>query len=367
MLELRSIDDSNALFNDSTIHPAFSWWYVDVLNAKGDGCVCIFSQGLPFLPSSSVAKPDRFSVNVVLYKEGKESFYLLQEYPAAAVTRSVSAASGISTEREEIWQIGSHSFSRRIENGRVHCNIALHSAADTEAHAIVGNIQLSGALISNIAPTGRANSAHQWIPMSSQCSAEIAVETQAGSMSFRGAAYHDSNISRRMLEDLSIARWWWARISLENETWIIYLIDDEQSSAPPIWIVASVDGQGKWTEHTVISVNTHAHVNSIYGLSLPADWKIKLDSGTVLALKKQHWLDDSPFYQRVLVTLQIDGETGTGFMEHVVPPRLGIPWQQPFIRMKTHYQDSPGSFFSSLFTGPSKTRWSRQLSRCLPF
>ena len=79
------------------------------------------------------------------------------------------------------------------------------------------------------------------------------------------------------------------------------------------------------------------------------------------------WLDDSPFYQRVQVRMTHESESAIGFMEHVVPTKLNIPWQQPFIRMKTHFQNTPGSFFSPLFTGPSSTRWSRQLAQCLPF
>ena len=74
MIQLLSIDDPKVLFNHTSNSPSFSWWYIDVLNEQGDGCVCIFSRGLPFLPASDTPKSDRYAVNVVIYKDGKEVF-----------------------------------------------------------------------------------------------------------------------------------------------------------------------------------------------------------------------------------------------------------------------------------------------------
>ena len=65
MIQLLSIDDPQVMFNQTNAQPSFSWWYIDVLNEQGDGCVCIFSQGLPFLPASDESKSDRYAVNVV--------------------------------------------------------------------------------------------------------------------------------------------------------------------------------------------------------------------------------------------------------------------------------------------------------------
>ncbi|CAN0598748.1 unnamed protein product, partial [Laminaria digitata] len=67
----------------------FAWWYVDHVDAAGDGLVLIWSFGLPFLPgylnASRRQTPERPgarpSLNLVLYEKGRPSFYLLQEYP----------------------------------------------------------------------------------------------------------------------------------------------------------------------------------------------------------------------------------------------------------------------------------------------
>lgn len=379
MIRLLSIDDPKVLFNHASKSPSFSWWYIDVLNEQGDGCVCIFSQGLPFLPASSTPKCDRYAVNVVIYKNGKEAFYLLQEFPKSEVRFEKSESHPLSIIRKETWRIGGHTFHRHIKDGVVHCAVELCSSVflstgqSDDPHSVKGKIQISGPLISNLDTVGYVDSPHQWIPMTTHCTAEVSLEIEQGEMSFSGCAYHDSNISVQSLEDLSIDYWWWARASFEDKTWLVYLVEGVNSSelvtrsGDPVWMVASVSAQGEWEQHHVRSINVHTKRQSLYGLTMPLKWQILLESGGSIQIEKVAGLDDSPFYQRVQIQMTCDGEKGLGFMEHVVPTKLNIPWQQPFIRMKTHFQNTPGSFFSPLFTGPSSTRWSRQIAQCLPF
>lgn len=378
MIQLLSIDDPKVLFNHTTTQPSFSWWYIDVLNEQGDGCVCIFSQGLPFLPVSDDSKPDRYAVNVVLYKNGKESFYLLQEFPASEVKFTTVESHPLSIVRKEVWTIGGHTFHRTIQNGKVHCVVELCSTTATvehpaAGHKINGKIELSGSLLNRMPVTGASRSHHQWIPLTTQCTAKISLTTDSGSLYSQGWAYHDSNISTSDLDSLSIGYWWWARASFIDRTWILYLVEPESSFGyksyedRPIWMVASVSENGEWTQHPVRSLTVNSKKHSVYGLSLPSKWDIQLVSGELLQIEQITWLDDSPFYQRVQIRMTYKSECALGFMEHVVPTKLNIPWQQPFIRMKTHFQNTPGSFFSPLFTGPSSTRWSRQLAQCLPF
>lgn len=376
MIQLLSIDDPKVLFNRAPNSPSFSWWYIDALNEQGDGCVCIFSQGLPFLPASSTPKSERYAVNVVIYKEGKEAFYLLQEFPKSEVHFETSESHPLSIVRKEVWRIGGHTFHRHIQNGTVDCTVELCSSTHNSiaqavgAHSVTGNIQVSGPLLSGMNTAGQVDSSHQWIPLTTQCTAKVLLEIERESMSFSGRAYHDSNISTQALDELSIGYWWWARASFEEYTWVVYLVEPTESFVSDersVWMVASVSPRGKWKQHEVQSVTVHTKKQSLYGLSMPARWEIYLESGVSLQIEKVAWLDDSPFYQRVQVRMTYEGKTGLGFMEHVVPTKLNIPWQQPFIRMKTHFQNTPGSFFSPLFTGPSNTRWSRQLAQCLPF
>ena len=379
MIQLLSIDDPKVLFNHPSHSPSFSWWYIDVLNEQGDGCVCIFSQGLPFLPASSTPKSDRYAVNVVIYKKGKEAFYLLQEFPKSEVHFERTESHPLSIVRKETWRIGGHTFHRHIKNGMVHCVVELcstvHESSEdsAEAHAVSGKIEMSGPLISSLDPAGRQDSTHHWVPMTTQCTADVSFNIERYAMLFNGRAYHDSNISIQPLEKLSIGHWWWVRASFEGQTWLVYLVEKTDSgksmeqSGSPVWLVASVSAKGEWKQHFVRTVTVHTKRQSLYGLSMPVNWEIALESGECLHVENIAWLDDSPFYQRAQVQMTCDESIGFGFMEHVAPTKLNIPWQQPFIRMKTHFQNTPGSFFSPLFTGPSNTRWSRQLAQCLPF
>lgn len=371
MIHTVAIVDEESLFRAKDIQPEFSWWYVDVLDASGNGCVCIFSQGLPFLPGSPVERSQRFSLNCVLYKDGKECFYLLQEFPESAVFFEQTSTD---IESVETWTIGPHRFERRITqanegNHNIQCLIELDSSDDSLAHYIQGSIQLSGSLIQDIqgleVPLIRE---HQWTPLTTQCIATIDVTTQDEELSMNGAAYHDSNISNVLLNQLNIDHWWWARCSFAHRTWIVYLLKStNQVESSPVYIVASVDRFGRWKSYDVESMDVVQRKRSIYGLSLPSAWRINLLDGPPITMQVQSWLDDSPFYQRVLVKMSVGSEENVGYLEHVVPPKLDIPWQQPFIRMKTHFQDQQGSFFSPLFTGSANSRWSRQISQCLPF
>ena len=57
----------------------FAWWYMDAVDVHANGCVLIWSFGLPFLPgrgSSARRGAPRTprsdpSLNIALYKEGK--------------------------------------------------------------------------------------------------------------------------------------------------------------------------------------------------------------------------------------------------------------------------------------------------------
>jgi hypothetical protein len=366
------IVDAKSFFAVKDVQPEFSWWYVDVLDAAGNGCVCIFSQGLPFLPDSIVDRPKRFSLNCVLYKGGKECFYLLQEFPESDV---VLEHTRTNTGSVEVWRIGPHRFERRIiecadgeDGSNIQCSIELDSSDGSMAHHIQGSIQLSGSLIQRIQGVQTPSiKDHQWTPVTTQCIARVNLITQDDEFSMEGSAYHDSNISNVPLNRLNIGSWWWTRCSFAHRTWIVYLVTPLDDETDPIYMVASVNTLGRWTSHAVQSIDTIQPKRSIYGLSLPSAWRIELQEGPSITVQVDSWLDDSPFYQRVLVRMSVGSEESNGYLEHVVPPKLDIAWQQPFIRMKTHFQDQQGSFFSPLFTGPATTRWHRQFSQCLPF
>ena len=89
---------------------------------------------------------------------------------------------------------------------------------------------------------------------------------------------------------------------MATKTWIVYLVDSEERTSEPIWIVASVTSEGQWIEHTVSSVNVHKNP-----LERRACNPNKLDDNFGLrygaAPQETTLIDDSPFYQRVILQL----------------------------------------------------------------
>ena len=90
--------------------------------------------------------------------------------------------------------------------------------------------------------------------------------------------------------------------------------------------------------------------SSIYGLQYPQIIQIKSD-GILISISLLHKVDDSPFYQRFIVLANTNKKFGNGFVEQVVPSKIGISWHQPFVRMKIHHLNASNSFWLPLFTG----------------
>ena len=88
----------------------FTWFYVDLVDDQGRGATLIWSWGLPFLPgyakSARVGRPqlpiERPSVNLVVYEDGRESFYLLSELSPQECAWGEDGRS---------WRLGDCSFS----------------------------------------------------------------------------------------------------------------------------------------------------------------------------------------------------------------------------------------------------------------
>src|SRR5687768_10564437 len=91
----------------------FLWWYADLVDERGNGLVCIWSFGLPFLPGYASASrrgtpqlpEERPSFNIAVYERGKLVCYLLQEYEPSEVEWASTR-----------WRFGRTSIQRTFEN-----------------------------------------------------------------------------------------------------------------------------------------------------------------------------------------------------------------------------------------------------------
>ena len=93
-------------------------------------------------------------------------------------------------------------------------------------------------------------------------------------------------------------------------------------------------------------------------------------------LELNHLVDDGPFYQRYMLSAErirseptarsAERVLGNGMAEYVEPDRIDVPWQRPFVAMKTQLVDSSrkNSILLPLFTGFKADRAAR-LARSL--
>ena len=126
--------DPHQPFDRSVLDSAggFVWWYCDHVDEQGNGFVCIWSFGLPFLPDllsearegRPVPPRRRPSVNLALYERGKPVFYLLQEYPEQAARWSDNEV-----------RLGASRFTTARRDGRVQMVIFPKDEEDTSDDA----------------------------------------------------------------------------------------------------------------------------------------------------------------------------------------------------------------------------------------
>ncbi len=324
---------------------AVLWWYVDLVDGAGNGAVCIWSWGLPFLPGVASAarrgrgfRPrERPSVNVAVYREGRPDFYVLREF------RPEECAWQGST-----WTFGRTTFARTEGRGR----LALRASFDLDLSAprarVQGDLMVEGPLRSGPgAATGASRQpAHSWEPLTLG-SATGRLELRSGSYraSVEGRAYHDRNGGSASLAAAGLTDWRWGRFALPGEEIVFTALPSVEDS-----LVLSVDAQGRATRHAVHAVRERRLRSSWMGPRWPLRVELDTDRGA-LVVEQTHLVDSSPFYQRALGRATIGGESGPGIAERVLVDRLDPWWMRPLVRMRVD-RGAGSSPFLGLFNGP---------------
>ena len=335
----------------------FFWWYFDIVDNSGNGAVVIWSQNLPFLPTSKRLDhmaSQRPSLNVVLYQNYKTVFYLFQEYPSLKTEWDPSRG---------YWQFGDTTIQQTETNDLVHLQIDLQAPIPTSVSHLTGTIEFRGPKRKDI-PTQEVGF-HHWSPISTNCIGQVNLKDDKAEYVFSGRCYHDSNSSSRPIQDLGIEKWWWGRFSFPNQETILYLLSPE-TDTEPINMLLGVDQTGHMKTSEITQIQFQDPQKSIFGLQYPQRLIIR-SSTEELTVQPTHLLDDSPFYQRFMATATQGKQTAVGYLEQVAPPKIGLFWQQPFVRMKVHDLNGSNSMWLPLFTGNRTDSFWKQLARCTPF
>lgn len=351
MIEIKRIKNSDV---DSALKTpgGFAWWYADVVDTLGNGFVLIWSLGLPFLAGSR-DKPiasERPALNLVTYRGGRPDFYLLQEYPAEAC--HIDPLSGAGT-------MGGTKFEVKETSTHVELRVRIDADVPYSQGRVVGELEVNGARLH--LPDGPTTAKHQWSPRTTCARGALSLRHDGKHTNLRGSAYFDANFSSLSLHEQGIDSWRWGRLSFEEETLVYYDITHESGARTRHVFLQGAEGEG---QQTLLSLPVHEFASrqekrGAYGVTAPREITLETPLGFYTA-RCRHLVDDGPFYQRFLLDGSgPEGRRGHGIAEVVIPSRVDLPWQRPFVRMRTHRLSGENSPFLPLFSGPSAHRVSR--------
>jgi carotenoid 1,2-hydratase len=346
----------------------FAWWYLDALDAQGDGLVLIWSFGLPFLPGyldgarrgrgqRAAARP---SLNLALYRRGRPTFYLLQEYAEAEATWTVEP--GPDGSRRERWTLGATTIEGVRSAERVQLSIDLDCPLPRTAARLVGTIDLEGpaARASRLAPADTLD--HHWSPQAGPSRCRAALHTGAGApFTFEGDAYHDRNASLRPFSQLGIERWVWGRRVDEAATTAWYVLWPEgEAQAPVAWVVR-LARDGALTVEEDVPLELGPRRRAAFGMHLHPELRLAPRDQAPLEVSVEQIVDDGPFYLRVLDRTRQGDQERLGWGEWVRPDRVDLARHRSLVRMRVHRTFGGNSFWLPLFAGPSEGRLRRLL------
>lgn len=335
---------------------AFTWWYADLVDAQGCGCVLVWSFALPFLPGSRIGiePAKRPAIHLAIYEHGKPTFYLLQEFKEADAEIDPETGCG---------RIGDSHFSLTQGDSEASFLAQLDLSVPTTGERLKAKFSARGPRFK--VPASPSSGEHSWSPQSTFAKGELHWSQGRHEGQVIGSAYLDANQSQSPLHAQGIESWRWGRLSLPDCSLTYYDVSGEKGTRESMIISQSKDGT-----QILKGIPTFSQFQTgRYGLKSPRLLEFELNSEKV-RIELQALVDDGPFYQRFLLQGRKEkngkGSEGHGVAEFVLPSRIDIPWQRPFVRMKTHRPGASNSIWLPLFTGHKEHRVSRLLKSWLP-
>jgi hypothetical protein len=335
----------------------FRWWYVDLVNDRGDGVVLIWSFGLPFLPGirDRPIPRARPAVNIAVYREGRTAFFLLQELQPEAVAEGTNR-----------WRFGESEFAIEDARGRRRVTGRLELPVPATRGLLTGTVEVQGAAVACGAADPRAD--HAWTPLLTAANGSASLtwgnptDDDEEPFSLHGRGYVDTNASTTPLHEQGIADWRWGRVGLGTDELIYYVVNPEVGA--PESMVILVHSNGTTTKLNDASVTFGDAARARYGMQHHRRVRVQA-LGLDATIATESVVDDGPFYLRSLVSARcsVSGRVGNGVGERVVPSQVDLPWQRPLVRMRRHVVGGDNSFWLPLFSGQRRGRVGRLVSQ----
>lgn len=360
------LTSSERLLDRELLHTrgGFAWWYLDAVDAHGDGVTLIWSFGLPFLPGyesaarrgDGEAPHDRPSLNVVAYRGGEETFYLLQEYAPHDASWS-----GDGTR----WTFGDNTIESVVVDGRRRVRVELDCPVPGTDDRLRGQVRLDGVARRPTAHAPVTLFDHDWAPLTGPSRAEASLRIgSAPLLDVQGRGYHDRNGSRTPFSSLGIRHWVWGRVPLEDRELIYYLLWPSDGG-PPEKLALEIGEDGTTVAHDV-ELQLDGRRRARFGMPFWERLELRRGGERWLTVRHRAPVDDGPFYLRFFTdATDASGERHLGTGELVRPARVDFAPIRTFVDMRVHKTSGVTSRFNPLFTGPRAGRLTRQLSALL--
>ena len=320
----------------SPVATGFAWWYVDMIDANGDGFVLIWSTGLPFLPH--VGRPGcEAAVNLAVYRGGRQVFYVLESIPAADVELD-----------GDVIRFGRSWFRTMNQRGQRVVTAWLDCPVPGSTARLRGTIKVRGEALT-VAPEGDPDTTHAWMPLSAPAEASVRLHAEGFRYEARGRAYHDRNCADLAMDALGIDSWIWGRVAMPDHDLVYYHLLPKQPGAAPMSLLLEARA-GSVRRLPGGKLRVAEPRRDRYGLGWHAAVIIEAADRAPVQVRLDPPIDSGPFYLRH--RLRSEGAWGWG--EACVPDKVDRSWQRPFVRMRV--SGATSSAWSPLFTGPSTGR-----------
>ena len=317
---------------------AFYWWYLDMVDAEGNGLVAIWSAGLPLLPGdhATIVPEQDPSLNLAIYRNWQPDFYLLQRHAAADASWGTPLQMG---------------------KNRLHCRpgevvLEVDSPIPGEKGRVQGEVRITGTPVTGVDGERGLLGPHRWGPVLAPARGTAKLDLAGRSFSLEGRAYHDSNQCERPLDQLGISHWLWGRVSLPDRERIWYLVWPK-GEEKPIFLDMEVGADGLLQSRSV---------RPELGSARRDRWGMPWWEGLKLpGLHVHRWdiVDRGPFYLRFLIEAEGEGGRGHGYAEVVDPDRVNLPWMKSLVGMRIHTLQQRNSPMVGWFNGPVDGRYNR--------
>lgn len=330
----------------------FAWWYLDLVDAQGDGLVLILAWGLPFLPGlardARRAQPRlpraRPAVSFALYEGGRCSCYLLQE----------AAPDAASTDLVGEFTVGGARLRVQPEGEGLRVEASLDLPIPGSAGRLRGAVRAAGPALRG-GRLGPPYAGHRWAPRLASAAGEAILDVAGRPVTIRGQLYHDRNEADAPLHAHGIADWWWGRLALADRSLIWYRLRHDDGHVEEHLL--DVDPSGLARDGAAPAALGPPRRWAWFGPRCPAALTLTDADGGAHPLVVEAPIDDSPFYQR----LRLRGPGAWGWAERVIPAAVDPDWMRPLIHMRVQQLAGPNSLWLPLFAGPVETRLRRLL------